>query len=196
MQIAIITFWDTKTHLYYLISYYLTNVFFMLGLWIIDLGCYYSFRRNSLRLKNGRIYTTCVLSAYITNNEHLTMSTQFGELLKDLRIGKGLTLRQCSIALGVDPSNWSKVERGINFAPKDEVLNAWAKFFELEGDKRISFFDVAALSKNEIPADLGSNERILQALPVFFRAARGAEMDETKFTQFIDQVRKLHTPDA
>lgn len=88
------------------------------------------------------------------------------------------------------------MERGINFAPKQEVLEGWAKYFELQGDDKISFFDKAALSRNEIPDDLGSNERVMEALPVFFRAVRGMEMDDAKFAQFVDQVRKLHTPDA
>ena len=64
-----------------------------------------------------------------------------------------------------------------------------------EGDAKTAFLDKAAISRSEIPADLGSNARILEALPVFFRAARGADMDQEKFTQFIDQVRKLHTLD-
>lgn len=125
------------------------------------------------------------------------MSTQFGRLIKDLRIAKGLTLRQCCEQLRFDPSNWSKIERGINPAPKDQkLLTEWAEYLGQQGEALIEFLDLAAISRNEIPADLGSDARIIEALPVFFRAARGVEMDDAKFAQFIDQVRKLHTTDA
>jgi transcriptional regulator with XRE-family HTH domain len=120
----------------------------------------------------------------------------FGDQIKDLRIGKGLTLRQCSEQLGVDPSNWSKLERAINPAPKDvALLETWAQFFALKGEAKQAFFDAASLSRSEIPADLASDERVMAALPAFFRAARGAELDETQLRQFVEDVRALHSPD-
>ena len=120
----------------------------------------------------------------------------FGDQLKTLRIGKYLTLRQCSEQLGVDPSNWSKLERGINPAPKDiSILETWADFFVLKREGRQVFFDAAALSRREIPADIASDERVMAALPAFFRAARGAELDEATLRQFVEDVRALHSPD-
>lgn len=120
----------------------------------------------------------------------------FGSRLKELRIGKKLTLRDCTVQLGVDPSNWSKLERGVNPAPKDiEVLESWATFFSLEGRAKQEFFDAASLSRHEIPADLASDEKVLAALPTFFRAARGAELDDEKLKQFIEDIRALHSPD-
>ena len=64
----------------------------------------------------------------------------FGALLKDIRIAKGLTLRQCCELLGVDHSNWSKLERGITPAPKDPaILETWADSLELTGEARQRF---------------------------------------------------------
>jgi transcriptional regulator with XRE-family HTH domain len=64
----------------------------------------------------------------------------FGTLMKELRIGKELTLRQCSADLDVDPSNWSKIERNITPPPKDPaVLERWATFFALTGDRKMEF---------------------------------------------------------
>jgi transcriptional regulator with XRE-family HTH domain len=120
----------------------------------------------------------------------------FGGILKDLRVARGLTLRQCSERIGVDPSNWSKLERGINPAPKDvAILEEWARFFALQGEQKQAFFDAAALSRREIPADLASDERVMAALPAFFRAARGAELNEAQLRQFVEDVRALHSPD-
>lgn len=121
----------------------------------------------------------------------------FGAQLKNYRIRKGLTLRQCSDELGVDPSNWSKWERDVNPAPKDiSVLEAWSDFFGLEDGEKLGFLDAAALSRRELPADIASDEKVLAALPAFFRAARGAELDEAQLKQFIEDVRSLHSPDG
>jgi transcriptional regulator with XRE-family HTH domain len=120
----------------------------------------------------------------------------FGQLLKDVRIRRRLTLRQCSADLGVDASNWSKIERGVNPAPKDiTVLEQWANFFQLTPEERQAFFDAAALSRRELPADIAADTRLLQALPAFFRAVRGSDLDEAKMAQFVQDLKAVHTPD-
>lgn len=121
---------------------------------------------------------------------------KFNEQLKQYRIRKGLTLRECSEKLGVDPSNWSKWERGVNPPPKDiEVLESWANFFGLEDGEKLEFLDAAALSRRELPADIASDEKVLAALPAFFRVARGAELNEGQLKQLVEDVRALHSPD-
>ena len=120
----------------------------------------------------------------------------FGALLKDIRIAKGLTLRQCCELLGVDPSNWSKLERGITPAPKDPaILETWADSLELTGEARQRFLDMAALSRRELPADIASDEKVMAALPAFFRAARGHELTARELQGLVADIRKLHTPD-
>ena len=118
----------------------------------------------------------------------------FGAFLKDIRIAKGLTLRQCCELLGVDPSNWSKLERGIIPAPKDPaILETWADALELKAAARQGFLDTAALSRRELPADIASDEKVMAALPAFFRAARGSELDDDALKQFVEDVRALHS---
>jgi transcriptional regulator with XRE-family HTH domain len=118
----------------------------------------------------------------------------FGALLKDIRIAQGLTLRECCERLGVDPSNWSKLERGLTPAPKDPaIVEAWAATLGLEGEARQNFLDTAALSRRELPADIASDEKVMAALPAFFRAARGAELDDAALKQFVEDVRALHS---
>lgn len=125
------------------------------------------------------------------------MNMSFGELIKQLRIAKGLTLRQCSAELGVDASNWSKMERGITPPPKDlGLLERWAKFFAVAKEKRQEFLDLAAIARSELPADVASDERVLAALPAFFRAVRGSELEGDKLKEFIEDIRALHSPDA
>jgi len=121
---------------------------------------------------------------------------KFNELLKSLRISLGTTLRQCAADLGVDASNWSKLERGVNPAPKDPtVLKTWANYFRLEGKEEVDFFSLAALSRREIPNDIVTDERIMGVLPAFFRSLRDSDMSDEKLQEFVNDLRKLHTPD-
>ncbi len=124
------------------------------------------------------------------------MPMTFGAKLKELRIRKKMTLRDCSNELGVDASNWSKLERDVNPAPKDiEILEAWAEFFGALGKEKQELFDLAALSRNQIPEDIASNAQLMEKLPAFFRVVRGKELEGEKLKQFIEDLRKVHSRD-
>jgi transcriptional regulator with XRE-family HTH domain len=118
----------------------------------------------------------------------------FGSKLKELRISKRLTLRDCCEALGFDASNWSKLERDVNLAPKDiEVLEKWAGFFGVNVKEKQELFDLAALSRKQIPDDIASDERLMEKLPAFFRVVRGKELEGDKLKQFVEDLRKVHS---
>lgn len=121
----------------------------------------------------------------------------FTETVKSMRLQRRLTLRDFCAQNGLDPSNWSKVERGINPPPRDiRVLEAIAKFFGLEGDSKLSFLDEAAVQRLEIPPDLADSAILQKALPAFFRAVRGHELTETQLTDLSEDILKLHTRDS
>ena len=122
----------------------------------------------------------------------------FGELVKELRIAQKKTLRQFCMEQGLDPSNWSKIERGVNQPPKDETtLARWAKHLGLMPGTEVwqNFMDQADISRGQIPQDVMSDEKLLAKLPVFFRTVRGAELTETQLDSLIEKVREAHTPD-
>lgn len=120
----------------------------------------------------------------------------FNETVKSLRIQKRLTLRDFCEQVGLDPSNWSKVERGVNPPPGDVgVLERLAEFFGLTGEQKLGFMDAAALQRKEIPPDVADSAILQKALPAFFRAARGHELTESELKSLADDIRKLHTPD-
>ncbi|MFC1463194.1 hypothetical protein ACFLQU_06300 [Verrucomicrobiota bacterium] len=97
-----------------------------------------------------------------------------------------------------DPSNWSKIERGINPPPRDEAtLAQWAKDLGLEPDTDAwkDFMYQAEVSRGNIPKEIMQNEKLLEKLPVFFRTVRGAELTEDQLDDFIERLREVHTPD-
>ena len=46
----------------------------------------------------------------------------FGEYIRNLRIENNLTLREFCKSAKLDPSNWSKIERGIAPPPKSKII--------------------------------------------------------------------------
>jgi len=122
----------------------------------------------------------------------------FGNLVKDLRIAQKRTLRQFCLDHGHDPSNWSKLERGVNPPPGDEkTLERWAKQLGVEAgmEEWQNFMDLADIARGEIPRHVLNDEELLKKLPVFFRSVRGAELTEKQLDELIRIVKELHTPD-
>lgn len=123
-------------------------------------------------------------------------NNMFTDTIKSLRLEKRLTLRDFCGRVGLDPSNWSKVERRINPPPSDVgVLERLADFFGLTGAEKLAFLDAAALQRREIPPDVADNAILQKALPAFFRAARGHELTESELRGLAEDIRKLHKRD-
>lgn len=122
----------------------------------------------------------------------------FGEMVKNLRISQQKTLRQFCQEHGLDPSNWSKIERNVNPPPRDEdTLAKWARLLYLapDTDGWRDFMYSAELGRGNIPREVMSDEKLLAKLPVFLRTVRGAELTGEQLDDFIEKVRHAHTPD-
>lgn len=122
----------------------------------------------------------------------------FGETVKNMRIAQQKTLRQFCNEHGLDPSNWSKVERNVNPPPKEEAtLARWARFLGLEqgADAWRDFMYQAEVSRGQIPREVMSDAVLVSKLPVFLRTVRGAELTEAQLDDFIERVREAHSPD-
>jgi len=112
--------------------------------------------------------------------------SSFGEFARKLRIANSFTLREfCRIA-NLDPSNWSKTERGLFPPPKSrQVLEKIAKALNLseDSDDYNAFFDLAAISY--IPPDLVDDQQLVDKLPVFFRTIRGEKPSRSELEELI-----------
>lgn len=118
----------------------------------------------------------------------------FGDYAKDLRIGAGQTLRSFCRDAAIDPSNWSKIERGVLPPPDDaDFLNRIAAVLALSGEQRAELSDMAAIGRGQIPADLKDVE-LLSKMPAFFRAIRGQEYTPEDFEKLLKGVKKLNQP--
>lgn len=78
----------------------------------------------------------------------------FGEYIKKKRLEKGISLRQLAGKIGISPSYMSDIEKGRRYAPDKEKLEQLQKLL-FSNEKEIQkFYDLAGLSRNEVPQDL------------------------------------------
>jgi transcriptional regulator with XRE-family HTH domain len=115
----------------------------------------------------------------------------FGDFVKKIRIKNSLTLREFCRQANVDPSNWSKIERGLFPPPKSrQILQGIASILNLEeGSEEYNIlFDLAAISY--IPPDLISDQVIIDKLPIFFRTLRGEKPTRKELEELIKILKE------
>ena len=115
----------------------------------------------------------------------------FGGFVKDLRIKSSLTLREFCRVSNMDPSNWSKIERGLLSPPKSRrILQGLTEVLKLkEGSEEYNtLFDLAAIGS--IPSGLVGDQAILDKLPVFFRTIRGEKPSRKELEELIKILKK------
>jgi transcriptional regulator with XRE-family HTH domain len=115
----------------------------------------------------------------------------FGAFIKSKRIEKGLTLREFCRKTNLDPSNWSKIERGIFPPPKSRpILEEVATTVGLKKDSEDwrTLFELASIGF--IPRELLDDAAILDKLPVLFRTLRGAKPSRKELEELIEMIRK------
>lgn len=117
----------------------------------------------------------------------------FGEIVKARRVELGMTLREFCRRLGEDPSNWSKVERGILNPPQRRgKLRRIAGVLDIRegsGDWE-ALIDAAAVDAGDIPIYVRENREIYNTLPAFFRTIGGVRPTAAEMRQMIDRLRK------
>ncbi len=117
----------------------------------------------------------------------------FGLYIKNLRLSKGLTLREFCKKYEHDASNWSKIERGKNLPPADEsTLEKWAKELGVEkfSSEWYTFIDLAAAARGEIPNDLKEDENVVAKLPLFYRTLRGQRPTDKEMKNVAKLLRE------
>lgn len=117
----------------------------------------------------------------------------FGRFVKECRIEKRLGLREFCERAELDPSNWSKIERGSLKPPTDrEVLEAIARVLEMpaESEQRQKLHDLAFLSRGQVPGDIMADPELLECLPLVFRTVRtGERLTEEQLRELADIIR-------
>lgn len=102
-----------------------------------------------------------------------------------------LSLRQFCKLAALDPSNWSKIERGLaKQGQSPEILDRISKVLELSEKERDTLSDLALI--DAIPAELMPEAKVVESLPIFFRTVRGEKPTEDELKLLLKMIEKAN----
>lgn len=115
---------------------------------------------------------------------------KFGSLLNQLRTENNLSIREICKTVNYDPSNWSKIERGLISPPSDEKsLKLWAKTLKVSGEGVQAFMDDARIAQGIIPDDILNKAEMLELMPAFFRTVRNKKPSKEEIDRLINLIK-------
>lgn len=123
---------------------------------------------------------------------------EFGAHIKARRLEMGLSLRAFCMRHDEDPSNWSRIERGL--APPPE---SYARILQIgqylgyaeDSPAMADLFDLASLGRGAIPPDIREDKALMAKLPLVFRTLRDGPT-ESELMRLADLIREAQTPDV
>src|SRR2546422_7991754 len=121
------------------------------------------------------------------------MDTTFGEFLKRKRLERRMTLRAFCEGAGVDPANYSKLERGILSPPQDpKKLAVYERALGIpsKGEESRELRRLAALDRGELPPAVLADKELVGKLPVLFRRLEGDPIDDRMLDDLIETLRR------
>lgn len=125
-----------------------------------------------------------------------TNGATFGESIRDLRLAAGFSLRAFCVEKNEDPSNWSKMERGVLRPPaSDERIREMGEKLGLASpDDLNSLLDRACADRGVVPDSILSNGALVAKLPFVFRTMRGESSTEEELRDLAETIRLEVTP--
>jgi transcriptional regulator with XRE-family HTH domain len=117
----------------------------------------------------------------------------FGTFLKQNRKKLGVSLRQYCRDNNFDAGYISRIENNLLPAPtKENLVKKLALSVNIEKDSPdwTNFFDLAALSRNQIPDDIiENNTDMVKFLPAFFRSIRKKNVTKGDIKDLIKLIK-------
>lgn len=115
---------------------------------------------------------------------------KFGSLLNEFRTENNLSIREICKLVSYDPSNWSKIERGLISPPSDDkTLKLWTKALKVKGDGVQKFMDDARIAQGIIPDDILNKAEMLELMPAFFRTVRNKKPNKEEIDRLINLIK-------
>jgi len=130
---------------------------------------------------------------FYTTKQEGNMKSIFGELHRQLRKERNLSLRKYCTLSGQDPGNISRIERGLIPPPQTEkTLERMAETLKLErGSKKWQeFLDCAVVSAGRLPKYILEDEELLKSLPVLLRTVTGQKLSDEKLDELLEILKR------
>ena len=115
----------------------------------------------------------------------------FGEFVRKTRLANRISGREAADAVGMLPSNFSKLEHGLLNPPRDgEKQKALADAIGLKNpDERAKFFDFAGEALKAVPADIAEIISEEDALPLLLRTIGNKRLSKEAIKRLVEIVR-------
>lgn len=111
-------------------------------------------------------------------------------MLGKLRAENNLSLRDVCKLIDYDPSNWSKIERGLISPPSEEkTLKSWAKVLKVKKENVQEFMDDAHIAQGIIPDDILDRAEMVELMPAFFRTVRNKKPSKEEIDRLISLIK-------
>jgi transcriptional regulator with XRE-family HTH domain len=114
----------------------------------------------------------------------------FGEHIRKKREELRLPLRRFCVENGFDPSNVSKIERGILPPPTDpDMIARFARAIGLRPNTKewTYLHDLAAVSAGRLPSDVAEDDALVAKLPILLRELHSKKSKEAQ----LEAIKKI-----
>jgi len=116
----------------------------------------------------------------------------FGSYLKDLRLKRGIGLREFAKLINMKPSNFSNIESGRAAPPANvEALGVICDTLGLGkgSDEWARLFDLAANDQKRIPADVAKSIKQFEGIPVLVRTIANKKLSEKQLRELTRYIQ-------
>lgn len=118
----------------------------------------------------------------------------FGSLVKRLRLERELGLREFCFQVRIDPSNFSKMERGKIDPPEPDSttfrLICDALDVNASSEEAKELARLASVGRGRIPEGVLGKEQIAGMLPAFFRTLDGGPISDEERQELIRVIQE------
>lgn len=114
----------------------------------------------------------------------------FGEFIIKKRQKKELSARQLAIAVGITPEYMCEIEKGRKSAVSDEIMDKLIHTLLLSEEETELFYDLAAIARKTISADLPEYIMENELVRAAIRTAKKNKIPDEKWEKFIRDITK------
>jgi len=112
----------------------------------------------------------------------------FGEFIIKKRKEKDLSARQLALAVDITPEYMCEIEKGRKTAVSEDILNRLIRALALSEADTELFYDLAAIARNSVSADLPEYIMANQLVRAAIRTAKKNNVPDEKWERFIREI--------
>jgi len=117
-----------------------------------------------------------------------TSGISFGGFIIQKRKAKEMSARQLALAADITPEYMCEIEKGRKTAVSEDILNRLIRVLTLTEAETELFYDLAAIARNSVSADLPEYIMANQLVRAAIRTAKKNNVPDEKWEKFIKEI--------